>query len=1367
MSDIEEIEEGENEVEAIAIIGVAGRFPGAQNPTEFWRNLIEGIESISTYSEEELIEAGIDPELVRHPNYVKASGSLKGIEQFDAPFFGFTPREAQITDPQHRLFLECAWEALEDAGYVGESYPGVIGVFAGSNMNTYLLNNIYSRPDIIRAVGDYPISVNNGADFLCTRVSYKLNLRGPSMTVQTGCSTGLVAASLGCQSLLNYQTDMVIAGGVSVWAQQKTGYFYQEGGISSPDGHCRAFDANANGTVMGNGAGVLLLKRLQDAIDDGDHIYAIIRGIATNNDGNLKVGFTAPSVEGQTEAIMLAQGLAEVEPDSIDYVETHGTGTAIGDPIEITALTQAFRAGTDKNQFCAIGSVKTNVGHLDSAAGSAGLIKTALALKHKQMPPSLHFEAPNPQINFADSPFFVNNEPRPWPRTDHPRRAGVSSFGIGGTNAHAILEEAPERPPLPEPRPLYPIPLAARTPTALAAAKKRLAAHLQANPDLSLADTAYTLLVGRKPFNHRSVLLAHSTEDASQQLLDDSAGQTGEASKQPRPFVFMFSGQGSQYVNMGWQLYASEPTFQSIVDQCSEILEPHLGLSLVDLLYPADDKALEASDLLNQTHLTQPALFTVEYALARLWQSWGIEPEALVGHSIGEYVAACLAGVFSLEDALWLVAKRGQLMQAMEPGVMLSVPLSEADLRPYLSNTVSLAVINGPTNCVLSGSEAAITAVASQLAEQGTAVRRLHTSHAFHSHMMEPMLAEFSQAVSQVARHEPQIPCLSNVSGDWLSNEQAQDPAYWAQQLRHTVRFADNVQTLADQSDWVWLEVGPGHTLRSLAQRQLGQTGNHLVLSSLPHPQAKDAQDDYRFLLQSWGRLWIEGALSQPAAFYADEPRYRLPLPTYPFERQRHWLDPRPRAMPTAVADEIGPQNGTSAEATNHNGHTAVVISNSSPTDADGVEQTLRQIWQNLIGVEKISPNDNFFELGGDSLMSLQVAAQAKAAGLDLSPAMLFRYPTLAELTAVVLPPIINEDGTQTAVASQFTSRFLAQPFPLVQQRSNLVQIQAGGNKPPLFLVHSATGDVLSYRRLAHQLGPDQPVYGFVASGLYDDQPPVKNFSRMALKYVRDMLAVQPKGPYYLAGWSAGGTLAFEMALQLQKLNKEAAFLGLIDAGMGNNQQNLMRLSQGLLQASHWAERLYQSGSLGQKLFYGGVKRLWRHRQDDIRQQLELHNHVAVLMLCINWLEEEQGSLLEIELEKLQRLSEEDQFSYVGEQMRAAGFTAVDDLLAGIRRWVNVTLTNSELVDMYQPEPYNGPLTFFRASDLAPNEKDVASDFIDNETLGWAEHCLQPITVHKVPGHHYILLDEPQVSSLAGLFKEALAQAQQQTERTA
>lgn len=1363
MSHIEEVGEPEETVDAIAIIGIAGRFPGAQNPAEFWQNLIDGIESICTYTEEELIEAGIDPDMVRHPNYVKASGSLTDVELFDAPFFGFTPREAQITDPQHRLFLECAWEALEDAGYVGETYPGVIGVYAGSNMNTYLLNNIYSRPDIIRAVGDYPISVNNGADFLCTRVSYKLNLRGPSMTVQTGCSTGLVAASLGCQSLLNYQTDMVLAGGVSVWAQQKTGYFYQEGGISSPDGHCRAFDAKANGTVMGNGAGVLLLKRLQDAVDDGDHIYAIIRGIATNNDGNLKVGFTAPSVEGQAEAIMLAQGLAEVEPDSIDYIEAHGTGTAIGDPIEITALTQAFRAGTDKTQFCAIGSVKTNVGHLDSAAGSAGLIKTALALKHQQIPPSLHFETPNPQIPFADSPFFVNNTPRPWPRTDHPRRAGVSSFGIGGTNAHAVLEEAPERPSLPAPRPFYPLPLAARTPAALAAAKKRLAVHLQQHPDLPLADVAYTLLVGRKPFAHRALIVAHSLEDAGQQLLDESAGQTAEASHQPRPFVFMFSGQGSQYVNMGWQLYASEPLFQETVDQCAALLEPHLGLSLVDLLYPSDDKVSEASDQLDQTQFTQPALFTIEYALAKLWQSWGIQPDALVGHSIGEYVAACLAGVFSLEDALWLVAKRGQLMQAMVPGVMLSVPLPEADLRPLLSDSLSLAVINGPANCVLSGSEEAITAITAHLANQGTAVRRLHTSHAFHSYMMEPMLAEFTQAVSQVARHEPQIPCLSNVTGDWLSHEQAQDPAYWADQLRHTVRFADNVQTIADQGDWIWLEVGPGHTLRSLAQRQLAGTGKQLLLSSLPHPQANDAQDDYRFLLQTWGRLWMEGALTDAAALYAAEPRYRVPLPTYPFERQRHWLDPRPRPTAdfsaTAVTNEHNDSNGHAPLHPQDN-QTAV-----TPQSENGVEQTLRHIWQNLIGVDKIGPHDNFFELGGDSLMSLQVAAQAKAAGFDLSPATLFKYPTLAELTAVVLPPIVTQDGQQTAVATQFTSRFLSQPFPLVERRANLVQIQAGGNKPPLFLVHSATGDVLSYRRLAHHLGTDQPVYGFVASGLYDDQPPIKNFSRMALKYVRDMLAIQPKGPYYLAGWSAGGTLAFEMALQLQKLNKEASFLGLIDAGMGNNQQNLMRLSQGLLQASHWAERLYQSGSFGQKLFYGGVKRLWRLRQDDIRQQLELHNHVAVLMLCLNWLEEEQGTLLDIELEKLHKLSEEAQFEYVGQQMQAAGFTAVDELLAGIRRWVAVTLTNSELVDAYQPEPYNGRLTFFRASEVVPNEKELVNEFIDNDTLGWADHCTQPIVVHKLPGHHYVLLDEPHVSTLASLFKEALAEAQMEQTR--
>jgi len=884
-----------NNDNSIAIIGMAGRFPGANNVDEFWQNLKAGVESITFFSDQELIEAGIDPAVLKDNNYVKAKGILANAAEFDAAFFGFSPKEAEITDPQQRLFLECTWEALEHAGYDPKTYTGSIGVYGGiGNLDTYLLQNVHANNELRKNVGDFKIALNNSSDFLCTRVSYKLNLRGPSVSVQTACSTSLVAVTMGYESLLDYQCDIVLAGGATISLPQKTGYLYQEGMILSPDGHCRAFDAKAQGTVDGNGVGIVVLKRLKDALADGDTIHAVIRGAAINNDGAAKVSYTAPSVDGQTRLIAEALTLAEVSPQTISYVEAHGTGTPLGDPIEIAALTQAFRANTDKKSYCAIGSVKTNLGHLDTASGVTGLIKTVLALKHQLIPPSLHFETPNPKLDLVNSPFYVNTKLSEWKTAGVPRRACVNSFGMGGTNAHVVLEEAlyPKPKTIKSNRPWQLLLLSAQTDTALETATNQLVAHFKQYPELNLADVAYTYQIGRSAFRQRRMLVGQTLADVVDALatrdVERVFTQTVKGDKESS-VVFMFPGQGAQYVNMGRELYQTEPVFREQVDYCADFLEPRLGFDLRAVLYP-NAQMEEAATQLKQTALTQPALFVIEYALAQLWKTWGVQPKAMIGHSIGEYVAACLAGVFTLEEALILVAARGRLIQSIPTaGAMLAVPLTEEKIQPLLNPDIDIAAINASSQVVLSGTLEAVEQLTLQLAEKGISWQRLHTDHAFHSEMMAPILPDFLEQVEKIQLKPPKVPFISNVTGTWISNTQATSPNYWGKHLRQTVRFAAGLQHIFKGASHILLEVGPGRTLSTFAKRHPDNAGQ-LVLTSLRHP--KDEQSDSAFVLNTLGRLWMAGIMVNWAGFYANEARYRLPLPTYPFERQRYWLEP-------------------------------------------------------------------------------------------------------------------------------------------------------------------------------------------------------------------------------------------------------------------------------------------------------------------------------------------------------------------------------------------------------------------------------------------------------------------------------------------
>jgi acyl transferase domain-containing protein len=874
----------------VAVVGMAGRFPGARSLKEYWNNLLNGIETIRPFSEAELLRRGVDPEELRDPNFVPAAALVPDSDQFAASFFGYSATEAELMDPQHRLFLECAWEALEDAGYALRSQQTLTGVFAGTGLSTYMLFNLLTNADVCGPENVFQAMIGSDKDFLSTRLSYKLNFRGPSLTVQTGCSTSMVAIHLAIQNLLTYHCDVAVAGGVAVGVPQRTGYLYQPFGIASPDGHCRAFDAAAAGTVFGEGVGVVILKRLEDAVKDRDNIYAVVLGSAINNDGSAKIGFTAPSVEGQTEVILKAQAVADVSADTVSYVEAHGTATALGDPAEVAALTQAFRRTTKRCKFCGLGTVKSNIGHLDAAAGIAGFIKTVLMLHHRRLVPSLFFETPNPKIDFENSPFYVVLKAEEW-KAETKRRAGVSSFGIGGTNVHVILEEAPDLPSDFRSKSFHILSLSAQTKTGLNQATTDLTVFLESCPDESLADAAYTLQVGREPFKHRRSIICRNRLDALDVLgsLDRTRIFDGSADEIGLKVGFIFPGGASQYPNMGRGLYDEAAEFRRQVDICSELLVPDLGFDLRSILYPPMERTEASARQLERPSVGLPAIFTTEYALARLLMSWGIKPFCMLGHSLGEYAAACLAGVFSLEAALALVALRGRLLEALPSGSMLSVHLAEQEVRPFLDSDISIAAINSPDQCVVSGPSDAIERVSSVFAAKNIEFQKLHISAAAHSPVVEPAMKEFHTFLAGLQWGDLSIPFISTLTGTWINASQAKDPNYWTEHLRRTVRFSAGISQLLSRNDLFVLEVGPGRTLTTLARNQAGNR-SAFIHSTMRSPP--ESVPDVELLYTTVGRMWNGGLPLDWNAFYGDERRRRISLPTYPFERERYWVEP-------------------------------------------------------------------------------------------------------------------------------------------------------------------------------------------------------------------------------------------------------------------------------------------------------------------------------------------------------------------------------------------------------------------------------------------------------------------------------------------
>ncbi|MEH7734745.1 type I polyketide synthase [Bacillus pumilus] len=878
----------------VAVVGMACRFPGAKNIHHFWDNLANGRESITFFSKEELLEAGVEKEALDHEQYVRAKGAVDQHDHFDADFFGYSQREAEVMDPQIRMFHEVAWESLEDAGYNPETYQEPIGLFGAASANLYwqaasMLMRTNHSSEQFAAVQ------LTDKDFMNTKVSYKLNLKGPSVAVDTACSSSLTAIHMAARALITGECKMALAGGVTITTPHKKGYMYQEGMIMSPDGHCRAFDEQAEGTVGGEGCGVVVLKSLKQALKDKDHIYGVIKGSAYNNDGGRKVGYTAPSIEGQSEVIKKALNISRVEAESISYIEAHGTGTTLGDPVEIESLKKAFH--TDKKQFCAIGSVKTNIGHLDSAAGVAGFIKTTLSLYHQMLPPSLHYKKTNPKIDFESSPFYVNTTPVPWMKTGQPLRAGVSSFGVGGTNVHLIMEEAPaaDKPSLERDHELMVI--SARSKQAVQKSAEQMTSYLKEQKRVTLSEAAFTLQEGRKHFPYRQAFLAGPDRTFQ------SAGQPQKAFQQPA-VVWMFSGQGAQYVNMGKDLYEKDPEFKQTLQKCFAIILSLSGVEIENVLYPTtEEEFIKAEQLIQQTSYTQIILFSFEYALASKLMGLGIRPHYFIGHSIGEITAACVAGIIHLEDAIRIVLKRGSLMQKMPRGEMAGVSLSAEEIEHDLPEGVELSAVNSSQLSVVSGPPERLQIYLEQAEKRGASVQTLKTSHAFHTSMMAEASVQFKNALSEITYQQGEVPILSNVTGSWLTNEQASSPDYWASHIRQPVLFSQGLETLLGLGEVVFIEVGPGHMLTQFVRRHDDYDVNKAAAVSLVrHPKEQAADDEY--MKKAIGKLWSFGVEPNWSAVRKEKTPYRVSLPTYPFE---HQIFPSPQFKADQLMSNLAP----------------------------------------------------------------------------------------------------------------------------------------------------------------------------------------------------------------------------------------------------------------------------------------------------------------------------------------------------------------------------------------------------------------------------------------------------------------------------
>ncbi len=987
----------------IAIIGLSGRFPGAEDINAFWDIIKDGKETISYYTKEELLEKGVNAELLKNPDYVFAGGKIDSADKFDSSFFGYTPREADFMDPQHRVFLEESYSALENAGYDPERFDGDIGVFAGCSSNRYLLKNLSPHVEVLNSLGELQTIVNNDKDFLTTRVSYKLNLTGPSVNVQTACSSSLVAIHFACQSLITNQCDMALAGGVFVMIPHGEGYIFQEGSIDSPSGHCRPFNKDSDGTIFSEGAGVVVVRRLEDAVRDHDNILAVIKATAVNNDGSMKVGFMAPGVSGQVRVISKALKVAGIDPETISYIETHGTGTKLGDPIEIEALRRAFLTPSGRTHYCALGSVKANIGHLDAAAGVTGLIKAALALKNQQLPPLVNFTYPNPELDIERSPFYINRELKNWVDGASPRRAAISSFGIGGTNSHAILEEWIPDVSIASLRRFLLLPISAKSELALQGMYNNLTEHLGTTSD-NIDDIAFTLQIGRKEFGHRGLFIYDKSDINNSETFDLSYYNGLQKLVKPKT-VFMFTGQGSQYINMARGLYEQFDSVKTIIDYGNTLLIENINLNLLDIIFNDNESNKK---LINNTSIAQPALFVLQFAIANLLIEFGVIPQILIGHSIGEITAACLSGVFSFEDAIKVVAWRGKLMQEQVPGSMLSINLSKDQVIPLLSDEVELALHNAPNFCVVSGSFDAIAQFEKKLYNifPNCRATRLKTSHAFHSKFMEPAVASFLKVMEEIEFNRLNIPFLSNVTGTWITEEEALSPNYWASHIRSMVNFNDGVVELIQDQNSIFIEIGPGSSL-SMFLSQFPVDKSLISVSTLRHPNL--STNDVTFFFKSVADYWLKGGIINWEHFYEEEKRFRVPLPTYPFEKRTHWVNPLVQRSDKNIlmGERSGYQssgatkpdvNGTSTESSDFYHERPSLVNDFIAADSD-IEKSIAAIWEKLLGIKNIGVTDNFFLIGGHSLLAAQIINKINEEfKSSITIGTFFNFPTIRGL---------------------------------------------------------------------------------------------------------------------------------------------------------------------------------------------------------------------------------------------------------------------------------------------------------------------------------------------------------------------------------
>ncbi|MEZ4265866.1 MAG: beta-ketoacyl synthase N-terminal-like domain-containing protein [Myxococcota bacterium] len=1315
----------------VAVIGMAGRFPGAPDLDAYWRLLEAGAEGTTRFSAAALRAAGVDDSLVNDPDYVPVRGVLEGVDTFDAAFFRMSPREAELTDPQHRLFLETCHAALEDAALLLSPDGPRVGVYAGCSADTYLTELLLRDRTLLQSLGGLQALVGNDKDHLATRVAYKLDLRGPALTVQTACSTSLVAIQLAWQSLLTWQCDVALAGGASVTVPVVGGYLRQEAGVISHDGHTRTFDARATGAVGGDGVGVVVLKRLSDALRDGDPIRAVLCSASVNNDGAAKVGYSAPGVDGQAAVIADALLVADVPADSIGYVEAHGTATPLGDPIEVRALTRAFRQQTDRRGFCALGSAKSAIGHLNAAAGVASFIKTALVLERATIPPVVGFETPNLELAIDESPFRIPAVAEAWTAGETPRRAGVSSFGLGGTNAHAILEESPLTASAPsgagavgrsEVGQPEIIRLSARSEDALDAYVAGLAAWLKLRPDASLAAVAHTLERGRKHYAFRRAFVASSVPELADALAHAPAAWGVVRAEAPARTALLFPGQGSQRAGMGASLYAGDPRFRAHLDEVATRLIPHLGRDLRALLFPPAEEVDAANALLADQLLAGPALFAISYSAAMLWLARGVEPAYLLGQSTGEYVAAAVAGVLSLDDALTLLMARGRLLDTVEAGSVLHVALSPAELEPRLAEGAWLALINGPRACVVTGRPEVIEALQEELEGAQVPTKRVRVSVAAHSPMLAPIAEALGAAARGVKLSPPRIPVISGTTGRPLTDAEATDPEYWVRHLVEPVQLARAMETLGQDESLVLIEAGPNRSMSALASYNLP---GHTVVASLPadeDPAGEHATLCARREAADLALLWASGVrvpASSVEGAHAPRPR-RISLPTTPFDRVRYW----PEAAGAHVAAPAAP--GPAEKRRRRHPRPDIATPHVAPrTDA---ETLIADIVAELLGIEGVGAHDDFFSLGGSSLITLQLIQQVKARlGADLPPAAAFQGLTVARMASFLdATTITPASGVRVDGGGQVTVAPLG---------PNVVPIRETGTRTPLFFVHPAAGIVFPYFELARRLGPDQPFFGLQAAGLDGDEEPDPRVEDMAARYLPQILAIQPEGPYLLGGYSFGCYVAYELALRLQASGAEVALLALVDEGAPADGHRptvseITRLwlgSAGRSFLGHLRDYLYlrtrQTASDRQARPSGGIS-LFRARPDGLRQstlRAIVQRSAMAALLPAN-----------------------------------AHATALDQ--PAMRPLFELLLLHLKESFRYAPTgDFRGPAALFKSDWSVDRPFWERADA--DPTLGWSGLISGPLAVRRISGDHLAVLRDPHVGPLAEALNAALAEA--------